>query len=267
MSEVSGKGGRLSEFPGKGGKSPEVSVNEGKSPGIPVKGDKSPEFLVNGDIPPEGSVRGGKPPEVSVRVGRPPEVSVRVGKPLNGSVRGGNPPGVSERGGNPPEVSERGGNPPEVSVKVGKPPDVSVRVGNPLEVSISVGNPPRGGKSPKLSLRDGNERGGRTGESGLSDFMRSNAGSGGWLGTGNDGRSGNFTVLVPEVEIGGCLLDGIPMLVSLALELETSRPKFGSFGDGGLGVGLKKLSTGGSRGAAPFIGSVLIRSRSAVKSV
>lgn len=125
-----------------------------------------------------------------------------------------------------------------------------------MDVCESDGNSPKasvnGGRPPDVSLSDGSS-GAAGGELNASDILGK---------LGSDGKSKSGILTVWELR----LLAGIPTLESM-LDVETRVPSCGRVGFGGLGVavGMGRSKKGGGSGRP--MGSVLMRSSNAVRSV
>lgn len=125
-----------------------------------------------------------------------------------------------------------------------------------MDVCESDGNSPKasvnGGRPPDVSLSDGSS-GAAGGELNASDILGK---------LGSDGKSKSGILTVWELR----LLAGIPTLESM-LDVETRVPSCGRVGFGGLGVavGMGRLKKGVGSGRP--MGSVLMRSSNAVRSV
>lgn len=125
-----------------------------------------------------------------------------------------------------------------------------------MDVCESDGNSPKasvnGGKPPDVSLSDGSS-GGAGGELNASDILGK---------LGSDGKSKSGILTVWELR----LLAGIPTLESM-LDVETRVPSCGRVGFGGLGVAVGMGRSKKGVGSGRPMGSVLMRSSNAVRSV
>lgn len=125
-----------------------------------------------------------------------------------------------------------------------------------MDVCESDGNSPKasvnGGRPPDVSLSDGSS-GAAGGELNASDIL-------GKLGSDGKSKSGISTVW--ELR----LLAGIPTLESM-LDVETRVPSCGRVGFGGLGVAVGMGRSKKGVGSGRPMGSVLMRSSNAVRSV
>lgn len=134
-----------------------------------------------------------------------------------------------------------------------------------MDVCESDGNSPKasvnGGRPPDVSLSDGSS-GGAGGELNASDIL-------GKLGSDGKSKSGILTVwklrLLDECAVS-CLLTEIPTLESM-LDVETRVPSCGRVGFGGLGVAVGMGRSKKGVGSGRAMGSVLMRSSNAVRSV
>lgn len=125
-----------------------------------------------------------------------------------------------------------------------------------MDVCESDGNSPKasvnGGRPPDVSLSDGSS-GAAGGELNASDILGK---------LGSDGKSKSGILTVWEL----CLLAGIPTLESM-LDVETRVPSCGRVGFGGLGVAVGIGRSKKGVGSGRPMGSVLMRSSNAVRSV
>lgn len=125
-----------------------------------------------------------------------------------------------------------------------------------MDVCESDGNSPKasvnGGRPPDVSLSDGSS-GGAGGELNASDILGK---------LGSDGKSKSGILTVWELR----LLAGIPTLESM-LDVETRVPSCGRVGFGGLGVAVGIGRSKKGVGSGRPMGSVLMRSSNAVRSV
>lgn len=125
-----------------------------------------------------------------------------------------------------------------------------------MDVCESDGNSPKasvnGGRPPDVSLSDGSS-GGAGGELNASDILGK---------LGSDGKSKSGILTVWELR----LLAGIPTLESM-LDVETRVPSCGRVGFGGLGVAVGMGRSKKGVGSGRPMGSVLMRSSNAVRSV
>lgn len=125
-----------------------------------------------------------------------------------------------------------------------------------MDVCESDGNSPKasvnGGRLPDVSLSDGSS-GGAGGELNASDILGK---------LGSDGKSKSGILTVWELR----LLAGIPTLESM-LDVETRVPSCGRVGFGGLGVAVGMGRSKKGVGSGRPMGSVLMRSSNAVRSV
>lgn len=125
-----------------------------------------------------------------------------------------------------------------------------------MDVCESDGNSPKasvnGGRPPDVSLSDGSS-GGAGGELNASDILGK---------LGSDGKSESGILTVWELR----LLAGIPTLESM-LDVETRVPSCGRVGFGGLGVAVGMGRSKKGVGSGRPMGSVLMRSSNAVRSV
>lgn len=130
-----------------------------------------------------------------------------------------------------------------------------------MDVCESDGNSPKasvnGGRPPDVSLSDGSS-GGAGGELNASDIL-------GKLGSDGKSKSGILTVWDLRLLVS-CLLTGIPTLESM-LDVETRVPSCGRVGFGGLGVAVGMGRSKKGVGSGRPMGSVLMRSSNAVRSV
>lgn len=130
-----------------------------------------------------------------------------------------------------------------------------------MDVCESDGNSPKasvnGGRPPDVSLSDGSS-GGAGGELNASDIL-------GKLGSDGKSKSGILTVSDLRLLVS-CLLTGIPTLESM-LDVETRVPSCGRVGFGGLGVAVGMGRSKKGVGSGRPMGSVLMRSSNAVRSV
>lgn len=125
-----------------------------------------------------------------------------------------------------------------------------------MDVCESDGNSPKasvnGGRPPDVSLSDGSS-GAAGGELNASDILGK---------LGSDGKSKSGILTVWELR----LLAGIPTLESM-LDVETRVPSCGRVGFGGLGVAVGMGRSKKGVGSGRPMGSVLMRSSNAVRSV
>lgn len=125
-----------------------------------------------------------------------------------------------------------------------------------MDVCESDGNSPKasvnGGRPPDVSLSDGSS-GAAGGELNASDILGK---------LGSDGKSESGILTVWELR----LLAGIPTLESM-LDVETRVPSCGRVGFGGLGVAVGMGRSKKGVGSGRPMGSVLMRSSNAVRSV
>lgn len=125
-----------------------------------------------------------------------------------------------------------------------------------MDVCESDGNSPKasvnGGRPPDVSLSDGSS-GAAGGELNASDILGK---------LGSDGKSKSGILTVWELR----LLAGIPTLESM-LDVETRVPSCGRVGFGGLGVAVGMGRSKKGVGSDRPMGSVLMRSSNAVRSV
>lgn len=125
-----------------------------------------------------------------------------------------------------------------------------------MDVCESDGNSPKasvnGGRPPDVSLSDGSS-GAAGGELNASDILGK---------LGSDGKSKSGILTVWELR----LLAGIPTLESM-LDVETRVPSCGRVGFGGLGVAVGIGRSKKGVGSGRPMGSVLMRSSNAVRSV
>lgn len=125
-----------------------------------------------------------------------------------------------------------------------------------MDVCESDGNSPKasvnGGRPPDVSLSDGSS-GGAGGELNASDILGK---------LGSDGKSKSGILTVWELRF----LAGIPTLESM-LDVETRVPSCGRVGFGGLGVAVGMGRSKKGVGSGRPMGSVLMRSSNAVRSV
>lgn len=125
-----------------------------------------------------------------------------------------------------------------------------------MDVCESDGNSPKasvnGGRLPDVSLSDGSS-GAAGGELNASDILGK---------LGSDGKSKSGILTVWELR----LLAGIPTLESM-LDVETRVPSCGRVGFGGLGVAVGMGRSKKGVGSGRPMGSVLMRSSNAVRSV
>lgn len=125
-----------------------------------------------------------------------------------------------------------------------------------MDVCESDGNSPKasvnGGRLPDVSLSDGSS-GAAGGELNVSDILGK---------LGSDGKSKSGILTVWELR----LLAGIPTLESM-LDVETRVPSCGRVGFGGLGVAVGMGRSKKGVGSGRPMGSVLMRSSNAVRSV
>lgn len=125
-----------------------------------------------------------------------------------------------------------------------------------MDVCESDGNSPKasvnGGRPPDVSLSDGSS-GAAGGELNASDILGK---------LGSDGKSKSGILTVWELR----LLAGIPTLESM-LDVETRVPSCGRVGFGGLGVAVGMGRSKKGVGSGRAMGSVLMRSSNAVRSV
>lgn len=125
-----------------------------------------------------------------------------------------------------------------------------------MDVCESDGNSPKasvnGGRPPEVSLSDGSS-GAAGGELNASDILGK---------LGSDGKSESGILTVWELR----LLAGIPTLESM-LDVETRVPSCGRVGFGGLGVAVGMGRSKKGVGSDRPMGSVLMRSSNAVRSV
>lgn len=125
-----------------------------------------------------------------------------------------------------------------------------------MDVCESDGNSPKasvnGGRPPEVSLSDGSS-GAAGGELNASDILGK---------LGSDGKSKSGILTVWELR----LLAGIPTLESM-LDVETRVPSCGRVGFGGLGVAVGMGRSKKGVGSDRPMGSVLMRSSNAVRSV
>lgn len=125
-----------------------------------------------------------------------------------------------------------------------------------MDVCESDGNSPKasvnGGRPPDVSLSDGSS-GAAGGELNASDILGK---------LGSDGKSKSGILTVWELR----LLAGIPTLESM-LDVETRVPSCGRVGFGGLGVAVGMGRSKKGVGSGGPMGSVLMRSSNAVRSV
>lgn len=124
--------------------------------------------------------------------------------------------------------------------------DVCESDGNSLKASVN------GGRPPDVSLSDGSS-GAAGGELNASDILGK---------LGSDGKSKSGILTVWELR----LLAGIPTLESM-LDVETRVPSCGRVGFGGLGVAVGIGRSKKGVGSGRPMGSVLMRSSNAVRSV
>lgn len=125
-----------------------------------------------------------------------------------------------------------------------------------MDVCESDGSSPKasvnGGRPPDVSLSDGSS-GAAGGELNASDILGK---------LGSDGKSKSGILTVWELR----LLAGIPTLESM-LDVETRVPSCGRVGFGGLGVAVGMGRSKKGVGSGRPMGSVLMRSSNAVRSV
>lgn len=125
-----------------------------------------------------------------------------------------------------------------------------------MDVCESDGNSPKAsvndGRPPDVSLSDGSS-GAAGGELNASDILGK---------LGSDGKSKSGILTVWELR----LLAGIPTLESM-LDVETRVPSCGRVGFGGLGVAVGMGRSKKGVGSGRPMGSVLMRSSNAVRSV
>lgn len=125
-----------------------------------------------------------------------------------------------------------------------------------MDVCESDGNSPKasvnGGRPPDVSLSDGSS-GAAGGELNASDILGK---------LGSDGKSKSGILTVWELR----LLAGFPTLESM-LDVETRVPSCGRVGFGGLGVAVGIGRSKKGVGSGRPMGSVLMRSSNAVRSV
>lgn len=125
-----------------------------------------------------------------------------------------------------------------------------------MDVCESDGNSPKasvnGGRLPDVSLSDGSS-GAAGGELNASDILGK---------LGSDGKSKSGILTVWELRF----LAGIPTLESM-LDVETRVPSCGRVGFGGLGVAVGMGRSKKGVGSGRPMGSVLMRSSNAVRSV
>lgn len=125
-----------------------------------------------------------------------------------------------------------------------------------MDVCESDGNSPKasvnGGRPPDVSLSDGSS-GAAGGELNASDILGK---------LGSDGKSKSGILTVWELRF----LAGIPTLESM-LDVETRVPSCGRVGFGGLGVAVGMGRSKKGVGSGRPMGSVLMRSSNAVRSV